>query len=65
MITTQKKLRKLFWEEHPMLSRRKIRDYAGAGKMYTTDTRVAWCDWVDHMQKNGQISEALAERATL
>lgn len=65
MITTQKELRKLFWQEHEGLPRKKITDYAGTGKMYPTDTRVAWCDWLDAMQKNNQISQELAERATL
>lgn len=64
-ITTQKELRRLFWEQHPSLPRRRIRDYSGKGKMYPTDTRVSWVDWLDFMQKEGCISQALADRATL
>lgn len=65
MITTQKELRAAFWAAHPDASRRIIRDYAGTGRMYCTDTRVAWCDYVDLMARSGEISEALADRATL
>ena len=65
MITNQRDLRRRFWAEHPTLPRRRITDYSGKGKMYPTDTRVAWTDWLDAMQKNGEISSALAERATL
>jgi hypothetical protein len=32
---------------------------------YQADVRQAWCDYVDCMQKEGMISEALAQRATL
>lgn len=65
MLTTQKQIRALFWESHPTLSRRKIRDYAGTGRMYVTDTRCAFVDFVDYLQTSGQISEALANRVTL
>lgn len=65
MITTQAALRAAFWQAHPDADRRLIKNYAGDGKMYCTDTRVAWVDYVDHMQRDGQISEGLAERATL
>lgn len=65
MITTQRALRREFWREHPHLSRRRIRNYSGNGTMHTTDTRCAWCDWLDYMASAGLISAALAERATL
>ena len=32
---------------------------------YPTDTRCAFVDYVDALQKSGEISEALAARATL
>ena len=64
-ITTQKELRKLFWQEHPTLPRRKIRNYSGNGMMHLTDTRAAWCDWLDYMSKSNHISQELAGRATL
>ena len=65
MITTQKELRRAFWQQHPTLQRRKITNYSGNGKMHVTDTRCAWCDWLDAMSRNNEITQDLAERATL
>jgi len=65
MLTTQKQIRALFWEAFPDLPRRRITDYAGTGKMYPTDTRCAFVDFLDTLHRNGQISDALADRATL
>ena len=64
-FTTQQELRTQFWVVHPELSRRRIRDYSGHGKMYTTDTRTAFVDYLDALVRDGEISEALASRATL
>ena len=64
-ITTQKELRREFWRTFPNLQRRKVTDYSGNGKMHVTDTRVAWCDWLDALSKGGDISQDLAQRATL
>lgn len=64
-ITNQRDLRRAFWEQNPELSRQRITDYTGKGRMYTTDTRVAWVDWIDAMQRSGEISAELAQRATL
>lgn len=63
--TTQKQVRAAFWEAYPDISRRKIPNYTGTGRMYTTDTRVAFCDYIDSLSRDGQISEALAQRVTL
>ncbi len=63
--TTQRQLRAAFWKQFPHLSRKKITNYSGNGKMYRTDTRCAWCDWIDMLSKSDQISEVLANRATL
>jgi len=65
MMTTQKQIRAAFWATFPNLSRVKIPDYAGTGRMYTTDTRCTFADYVDELQRDGEISEALAHRATL
>lgn len=59
-ITNQRALRRTFWELFPQLSRRKLRDGG-----YRTDTRVTWVDWIDMLARDGQISAALAQRATL
>ena len=62
--TTQRELRRAFWQAHPRLSRRRIR--SGNGTMHVTDTRCAWCDWLDWLSKDsGGISQELAQRATL
>ena len=66
MITTQKELRSQFWAIFPELSKRKILNYSNTpGKDYPVDTRVTWCDWIDGLERDGEISPALADRATL
>ena len=65
MMTSQKQIRAAFWAAHPTLPRRKIRDYAGTGRMHVTDTRCTFADYVDELQRDGEISDALAHRVTL
>jgi hypothetical protein len=65
MITTQKALRSQFWEIFSELPKRKIKDYSGKGLMYQTDVRVTWVDWIDELERDGEITTALADRATL
>lgn len=67
-MTTQKQIRAAFWRDHQGIkgiSRRKIADYSGSGKMHNTDTRCAFVDYVDQLNKSGVISAELADRATL
>ena len=64
-LTSAIAVRAEFWREHPMLSRTKITDYGGNGTMYVTDTRCAFCDYVDMLSKDGSISQDLAQRITL
>lgn len=64
-ITNQRELRREFWRTFPHLPRRRITNYSGNGTMHRTDTRVAWCDWLDMLSKDGSISQDLAQRATL
>ena len=64
-ITTQKQLRREFWLTFPELSRKKITNYSGSGKMFCTDTRCAFNDWIDCLSKDGDISQDLASRVTL
>ena len=57
--TTQAQVRAAFWEAHP---------YADAKTRcgdYKTDTRCAFVDYVDALCRNGDISDALAQRVTL
>lgn len=68
-ITTQKELRKLFWNSMREANPNKGRCYGPiAGYThndYRADDRAAFCDFTDNMQRDGVISEALATRATL
>ena len=71
MITNQRDLRRAFWEAHTPspaglnVTRKRITNYAGNGKMHNTDTRCAFCDFVDSLSKSGEISSELAYRVTL
>lgn len=60
-ISTLTELRAAFWSCHPHFKRR------GRTKQndYSIDIRMAWCDFVEHIRRSGDISERLAERATL
>jgi hypothetical protein len=60
-MTTQKQLRAAFWKYHPGFTRR------GRTKQndYNATIRTTWVDFLDCMRRNGEISEALANRATL
>ncbi len=64
-ITNQKELRRAFWRDNPQLDRKRIPNYSGNGKMYKTDTRCAWTDYIDALSNAGIISKELAQRATL
>jgi hypothetical protein len=57
--TTQKQLRAAFREQFPQLNHRRTRGE------FDTDTRCAFVDWIDSLARNGDITEALAFRATL
>ena len=53
-------LRAEFWRQHHYYPRR-----PGGHNRQTADTRMAFVDWIDSLQRDGQISEALAQRAAL
>lgn len=59
-ITTQRELRRAFWRYHPNASKKR-----NAEGNYLTDTRVSFVDFIDHMSREGTISQELAQRATL
>ena len=66
-ITTQRQLREEFWSNFPDLECR-INHNTGnplRQNKQPTDTRMAFVDWVDQLERSGEISERLAERATL
>lgn len=68
--TTQKQIRAAFWEAFPDLPRRRYR-YAwsrsekNAELVFPIDTRCAFVDFVDSLNRAGAISDSLADRATL
>lgn len=69
-MTNQKQIRAAFWEAHPTASRKKYpaRDWTREDKSrrdYCTDTRCAFVDFVDHLNRSQIISDQLASRATL
>ena len=70
MLTTQKQIRDAFWQAFPDLPRRRYRyslrrDDKAAPLVYPVDTRCAFVDFLDALHRNGQVSDALANRATL
>lgn len=68
--TNQKQIRAAFWETFPDLPRRRYRyspnrNDKTAELVYPIDTRCTFVDFVDDLCRSNQISEALANRATL
>ena len=60
-IEDEDEVRAAFWEAHPQYT-----EVDGQTQNdYPTDVRVAFCDYVDYLQKDGQISEELAGEVTL
>ena len=71
-ITTQKELRKAFWQGFKTLNNIDIIElyHVVTGKPltqneYNATIRSEWCEFVDAMQKDVIISEKLANKATL
>jgi hypothetical protein len=69
-MTSQAQIRAAFWQAHPGADRTRYpaRDWTREDKTqrdYCTDTRCAFVDFVDYLARDGQISAALANRATL
>jgi len=72
VYTTQKQIRSAFWaswrrgEFQPLrVTPKQITDYSGNGKMHNTDTRCCFIDWLDGLSKSNEVSQELAQRATL
>ncbi len=64
MITNQRDLRTAFWHQNPQYKRSEMVKM-GNQFFFKADIRCAFVDWVDSLARDGQISEALAQRATL
>lgn len=67
MLTTQKQVRAAFWEAHPHFERqaRKAGIFSKGQNAQFADVRCSFVDFVDQLQRAGEISEALADRVTL
>ena len=59
-FTTEAQVRKAFWVGLEQFKRRGYRQ-----NDYDATIRSEWCEFVDMLQKNGHISESLADRVTL
>ncbi len=68
-ITSERSLRAAFWRDHRSLVCRYVngtrRPRRAPQNLQPCDTRSAWVEYVDACRRNGMISEALADRATL
>lgn len=64
MMTTQKQVRAAFWADRPGMFER---DYTTRKRQndYSATIRCEWVDYIDHLARSGEISEALAQRVTL
>jgi len=65
--TTQAQLREAFWDSFPNLESeaRKRRTLSKGQNAQTTSCRSWFVDFIDTKHRQGQISDALADRATL
>lgn len=56
----------LFWSARPEWSEQDtITHYSGKGRMYPTDVRVAFCDFIDNLRRDRPISGTLAQEVSL
>ncbi len=62
--TTQKQVRAAFWHEYCDIYQQPMPRKLSNGD-YPADARCAFVDYVDSLQRGGQISESLAARVTL
>lgn len=60
-LSTLKAIRDEFWNDNPQFKR--ISGWKQ--NQYKTDIRVSFIDFVENLRRNGDISEALANRTTL
>ena len=63
-MKTQAQVRQAFWEANPGMYER---DYRKSYRQndYSATVRCDWVAFVDHLARDGHISEALAQRVTL
>lgn len=61
IYTNRTQVREAFWDNNPQCKRHKN----WTQNQYPCDTRVAFVEYVDHLERSGYISERLASRVTL
>lgn len=66
-ITNQRDLRRAFWTAHPHFAEqaREAGILSKRQNHHCATVRCAFVDWTDGLQREGVISSALADRATL
>ncbi len=66
-ITTLQELRSEFWAQHPRLDKQARINFTRNKPQNEQPVaiRCTFVDWIDHMHRSGQISDALADSATL
>ena len=66
-MTTQKQIRAAFWNTHPHMEEqaRESGIFSKRQNHHCATVRCLFVDFVDSLQRSGEISEALAERVTL
>ena len=63
MIKKITELRMAFWNTHEEFKTEYMKTYSQ--NQYRCDIRMAWCEFVDQMRRCDEITEAMAQRATL
>jgi hypothetical protein len=66
-MTNQKQVRASFWQTFPSLELHALKwgVKTAPQNRHNAETRTAFVDFVDYLQKSEQITETLANRATL
>lgn len=67
MLSSQKQIREQFWAANPdfEFQAREVGIFSKRQNEHCATVRCAFVDFVDSLQKSGQITEKLANRVTL
>jgi hypothetical protein len=66
-MTTQKQVRANFWAYIKEIAPQYLKEYKTSKRQnqYTADVRILFVDYVDNLQKSGEITQNLAYKVTL
>ena len=66
-MTTQKQIRASFWQSHPHLESFALMwgIKTSPHSRHNDETRMAFVNYLDHLEKSGEITDELAFRAML